>query len=119
MANIEDILSSVMNNEDLMKKIKDTIQNSDNNSSAIKDVVSLISPSVEGTSDTDNDTREVVNEEDTKKNNSPSIVSSLSDIISKNSGLLLALKPYLNKERCQLIDGMIKLSQISNVLNLN
>lgn len=117
MANIEDILSSVMNNEDLMKKIKDAIQSSDNNSSAIENVVSLISPTVQKKDDTNNDTNEIVDKED-NKNNSSSIVSSLSSIISKNSGLLLALKPYLNKERCQLIDGMIKLSQISNILNM-
>lgn len=38
--------------------------------------------------------------------------------ITENSALLLALKPYLNKKRCELIDSIIKISKIASLVSL-
>ncbi|MBQ4109065.1 MAG: hypothetical protein IJC80_06655 [Clostridia bacterium] len=38
--------------------------------------------------------------------------------ITENSALLLALKPYLSKKRCELIDSIIKISKIASLVSL-
>lgn len=38
--------------------------------------------------------------------------------ITENSALLLALKPYLNKKRCELIDSIIKISKLAGIVSL-
>lgn len=128
---IDNVLASVMGNEALMNKIKDVVKskNGDTNAS-LEEVISLIAPTLnddknEDTENTSSDTDNVKSDERTEKSdmstnrhNSSSFISSFSHTISKNAGLLLALKPYLSKERCQMIDGVVKISQIANTLNL-
>lgn len=46
------------------------------------------------------------------------IISSLSESVSKNSKLLLALKPYLRKERVDIIDSILKMAQVANLMKL-
>ena len=38
--------------------------------------------------------------------------------ISSSASLLVALKPYLSKRRCELIDNIIKLSHLAGVVSL-
>lgn len=38
--------------------------------------------------------------------------------VSKSSSLLIALKPYLSKKRCDLIDSLIKLSRLAAIVSL-
>ncbi|MBO5378850.1 MAG: hypothetical protein J6A90_00835 [Clostridia bacterium] len=38
--------------------------------------------------------------------------------ITENSALLLALKPYLSKKRCELIDSIIKISKLASIVSL-
>lgn len=45
-------------------------------------------------------------------------LSLLSESISKNSKLLTALKPYLRKERTDVIDSILKMAQVANLLKL-
>ena len=47
-----------------------------------------------------------------------SILPFLSKSIAESSGLLLALKPYLSKKRCDLIDNIIKLSRLASIVSL-
>lgn len=123
MDNLESILSSVMNNEDLINKIKDTVKKQNHDSSSLNEVISLITPIFNQTNE--NSTASSTESKDTNstknteyKNNTFSFVNSISHSVSKNSGLLLALKPYLREERCKIIDSVIKISQITDALNL-
>lgn len=120
MDNLETILSSVMNDEELMNKIKNTVKkNDDNSSSSLDEVISLIAPKLNTKNDNNTESStKTNNSESIDINSSLSFVSSISNTISKNSGLLLALKPYLSKERCQIIDSVVKLSQIADTLKL-
>ena len=122
MDNLDSLLSSVINDEGLMNKIKDTVKNSGDSASSLNNVISLITPKLQQNYE-ENVSSQENNENTSTKNsldkpNSLSFVNSLSHSISKNSGLLLALKPYLSKERCQMIDGVVKISKITDTLNL-
>ena len=42
----------------------------------------------------------------------------ISNGISKNSSLLCALKPYLSKERADVIDSILKIAQVTELMKL-
>ena len=44
--------------------------------------------------------------------------SKISQSISRNSKLLVALKPYLSKERCDILDSVLKMSQVADLMKL-
>ncbi len=131
----ESVLSMITSNPELLNKISSTVKDGgDDMSTVLSNVVSLISQNQDKT---DNNESNVVitNEENTKNSdtykdifknidtsklsvNSDSFLSSLSKSISKNSNFLLALKPYLSKNRCEMIDNVVKISQIANIMNL-
>lgn len=115
---VDSVLSSVMGNEDLMNKIKEVVQgNNGDTSSSLEDVISLIAPSIKASTNSEtvkND--EIIDTGATKSDNS--LISSLGKSISKNASLLVALKPYLSKERCQMIDSIVKISKITDTLKL-
>ena len=124
MDNLGNILSSVMKDENLMNKIKDTVKNhGDDSSSSLEEVISMLSSKLNDGSGNDNKSVDEINETDSKndittQNNLNLLAHTLSRSVSKNSALLLALKPYLSKERCQVIDSVIKISQIADTFNL-
>lgn len=118
MDNLESILSSVMSDEGLMDRIKNSVKNKENPSS-LNDVISLIAPKLLDKSEKNSESKNEINlKENLEIKSSIPFIYSISNSISKNSDLLLALKPYLSKERGQIIDGMIKLSQIADALKL-
>ena len=126
---IDSILSMISSNPELISKISSAVQGGDDLSKSLSSVISLISENQEN--------KESVNalKENTEKRDTPtgnfkkeevspsndkvdSLISSLSKSISKNSSLLIALKPYLNKNRCDIIDTVVKVSKLANVMNL-
>lgn len=124
---IDSILNQISSNPDLMSKISEvTSSDSDNK---IADVISLISPLINSKSEnssekgkTDTVLENTTVEEEGISNkgalNALSIGSSFGKSIAKNKALLIALKPYLSKGRCDMIDSVIKLSQIADVMKL-
>ena len=121
---VDEILSSVMENEELMNKIKDAVKGGDGDSSSLESVISLISPITQDKGEKSYKDDEI-SSQDTVKTDSQnmqegktSVISSLGEIISRNTPLLCALKPYLSKEKCQLIDNIVRISKISGVLDL-
>ncbi len=121
--NIEGVLSSVMGNDDLMSKIKEIVKsNNGDATSSLSEVISAIAPEVQK-SENSNTSKGIFTESETKSNEQQndslnSFISSFSHTISKNAPLLIALKPYLSKERCQIIESIVKISQIADVLKL-
>ena len=127
---IDSVLSSVMGNEELMNKIRDTVKSKNGDTtSSLEEVISLIAPTLNNTQNEDKkesstDTVQVESKKadtsDTsiKEREISSFLSTFSHTISRNTGLLIALKPYLNNERCQMIDGVVKISKLAEVLKL-
>ena len=115
---LESVLSSITSSPELMSKISEAVK-AGGADGALADVISLISPLVSG----DQESEKVKNEEkELPKSETDSakstVVASLGKSIAKNAGLLIALKPYLSKERCQMIDGIIKISQLADIIKL-
>lgn len=126
--NLGDILSSIMNDSDLINKIKDTVKSNDNSGTLpLESVISLITPKLNESKKNDNtqnnpnkgiDNSSASSNTTFDKLSSLSFIGSISETISKNSPLLLALKPYLSKDRCDIIDSVVKISQITDALKL-
>ena len=126
MDNLDNLLSSVLSDEGLMNQIKSIVNNNNGDtSSSLNDVISLISPKLHQNREendieisTEENKNNLSNNSGIDKSSKLSFMNSLSHSISKNSELLLALKPYLSKERSQMIDGVVKISKITDTLNL-
>ena len=124
--NLEDALKRITENPDIMSKISKIAEENDSNgfAGALPEVMSLIS-SVEqnksiyseSTNDIKSDTPPIKNEEITSNTlNLP--IQKISEKISKNSKLLVALKPYLSKERADTLDSVLKMAQIADLMKL-
>ena len=132
---IESVLSMISSNPDLINKISSAVQaGGDDLSKNLSSVISLISESQNQSNKADEKSALPVEEKEAKidtpadkignsaefllDGKANSFLSTLSKSISKNSSLLIALKPYLSKNRCEIIDTVIKISQLSNIMNL-
>lgn len=120
MSNIDSVLSSVLSDEGLMDKIKGIVKSHDGDtSSSLEEVISAISPKLQGENIIDEKSKaDKIIDTGTNEISQNKLLLSLSKSISKNVGLLIALKPYLSKERCQMIDGIVKISKLADTLKL-
>lgn len=119
--NFEDMIAKITQNPDLMKRIKDIKSSSEGKDStaALPEIISLIAPVV-GKDDEGNDepVKEATVIKDAPDSKFSLPFSQLSEKISKNSNLLLALKPYLSKERGDIIDSIVKMAQVADLMKL-
>ncbi len=138
---LEKILAGITSNPELMEKISTTVNNgSADMEKTLSSVISLISGSqsnsnslntesvnmapepqkVEGDDDRNTDTPldKSDNEEKIIDKSQLSFLNTFANSISKNSDFLLALKPYLNKERKEIIDNVVRISKLTNIMNL-
>lgn len=134
----DEMLNKITSNEELMSKISQVVKN--NKSGEISDtlpaVLSLITSNGQDkkeeiedlTKNTDAKDSEINTEgklktdnvagESQTSNDFTGLIGSLGKQISTNSQLLMAIKPYLNKNRQGMIDTMVRLSSLANVINL-
>lgn len=121
--NIEEILSKITENPEIMNKVSEIARtNKDGNiTDALPRVMEAIIPSL---NPTENSNEEEINT-DEKQQNITSVdgamkvpIEKLCQKINKNSKLLIALKPYLSKERCDIVDSIVKMAQVANLLSL-
>ena len=145
---IEDIVGSVMKNPELLKKISATLKGNDGDiEKSLGDVVSMISekdsykPDEEAKDESDTDSREEAekkSQEDESEKTTFNGYDKISELLSsfgkgdkgsgllfdfmqaltKSAPLLIALKPFLSRSRCELIDTIIEISKLSSIVNL-
>ena len=120
---LESVLSSITSNKELMEKISKTVKSGQGSQeSTLADVISLISPIISDKSqDNQEENDDAPHNESAIKSISDSkdsFIESFGKSITKNSALLIALKPYLSKERCQMIDGILRISQLTDIIKL-
>ena len=121
--NLEEVLSKITNNPEIMSKVSEIAKaNKDGEiSDALPQVMEAIMPSVKAEDSENKDERK---DTDEPKSHSGVIsplqvpLEKMCQKINKNSKLLTALKPYLSKERCEIIDNIIKMAQVANLLSL-
>ena len=126
-SSFDEIFKKITDNPELMTKISQIAKDSENSDIASKLplVISAISDSIGGEGKSENlkeNSNTPLGESNTGNEKSstdfPLSITRLQDKISKNSKLLVALKPYLSKERCDIIDSIIKMSQVADLVNL-
>ena len=123
--NFEQMLKKITENQEVMAKISQIAKNGDNSDIADKlpDVISAISPLIDSKDRGDDQKDNSSNSEreptsEASKNVFSLPVSKLCSKVSKNSELLLALKPYLSKERCDAVDSIVKMAQVANLMKI-
>lgn len=98
----EDALSSVLGNEELMKKISGIANaHSENKDEALPEVIEAIASSMN-----------VSKEKGVEKKSGGRFD------YSKNSKLLIALKPYLSEKRAHMIDSILRIEQIAEFMKI-
>ncbi|MBO5312573.1 MAG: hypothetical protein J6B29_01270 [Clostridia bacterium] len=125
-ADFEAIISSLAQNPELMSKISSIKSSSEGKGleEMLPEVISAIAPLMEKgeakqekkENDTADDTIQA--SQDSASLKIPFPISQIGDKINKNSALLLALKPYLSKERGDIIDSIVKMAQVTNLMKL-
>ncbi|MBQ8163223.1 MAG: hypothetical protein IJZ93_02510 [Clostridia bacterium] len=105
MDNFENILSSVMGNEELMGRISKIVNDhkGEGENAALSDVIAEINSSLEKEQKADTPTAKT---------------EASSPFSSKNHDLLCALKPFMSEKRRNMIDNILKLQQMSEIMKL-
>ncbi|MBQ8146473.1 MAG: hypothetical protein IJ039_06775 [Clostridia bacterium] len=124
----DDMLKKITDNPELMTKISQIAKSTDGQSLTDKlpSVISAISDSIKNDGENANASEKAdtppdkINDiSDEKPSASFALpVARLQEKISKNSKLLIALKPYLSKERCDIVDSIIKMAQVADLMKL-
>lgn len=116
----DEILDNIAKNPDIIEKLSTISEgiSRENPYDSLPKIMSAIAPALQ----------EKSSDEKGEKTDTPPEKNSLGDLgipvaklgekIAKNSKLLLALKPYLNRERSEIIDTVIKLSQVTDLMKL-
>ncbi|MBQ9744857.1 MAG: hypothetical protein IJW19_07015 [Clostridia bacterium] len=121
--NINDMLSSVLGNEELMNKISSIVKETGGGDDALAKVVEVMSKNVgtEATQNKDegNDTKEKTGVNAPTNEEKSERVSVLPHKSSKESVTLLkAIKPFLCKERCEMVDNILRFEQLASIIKL-
>ena len=126
-SSFDEILKKITDNPELITKISQIAKDSEGKDieSKLPLVISAISDSLNSENKNDSTTKNADTPHDKShtsiENSSVDFslpISKLQDKISKNSKLLIALKPYLSKERCNIVDSIIKMSQVADLMKL-
>ena len=97
-----DLLSSLLGNSDLILKLPSII-------SAAKPIIELFSQSQKSGG-------EQVSKSDVEASSSMPASAKQTHITDHRSALLCVMKPYLNEERRQIIDYIVRLSRLGDIL---
>ena len=132
--NLSDIISALSSNKEIVK-LAEKAKESGDFGSILSEVASLLgegeskNDGVNSTSGKDEESEEYTEasgrengQDKESKSEQNSLLGSLlplfSSSICENSELLIALKPYLSKKRCDLIDSIIKISKLASIVSL-
>ena len=112
--NVSRVLSSVFSNTELMEKISGIVKNKKGESAedALPEIISAISENVKIPTQGEEKSSEA--DEGSKDVSAKPGFRSTGD----SSALLCALKPFLNKERRDLVDNILKFEQLAALVKL-
>ena len=122
----EDLFRQITENPELMTKISKIAKENEGGGleASLPKIIEAIKPEMNNTNaeislnkseNTDKSTDKTINL-DQSSLSSP--INKIGEKINKNSKLLIALKPYLSKERCDIIESVVKLAQIADLMKL-
>ena len=129
----DDIISKISSSPELLNQIASSVKNNENDmSKALSGVIDIISKSNAINSEKNEDLKKesgaeptlfldtsgAKKEKTTDEASTQNLLFSMCQSISKNSSLLLALKPYLNRERQDLIENILKISKLASIASI-
>ena len=134
--NFDEILNKIAQSPEALEKIAQIskgAQSGDTNA-RLAEMIGIISPLLENSNQNNsskesNKADEIIENSDTPPSETQDYSKKADEILSlpvmkiteqirRNSPLLTALKPYLNKNRCDLIDSVLKMAQVADLMRL-
>lgn len=116
----DEIFERIASNPDIIEKISSITKGISQDSSydSLPKIMEAIAPILEGNeSDKKSEKADTSPTKNTTNDLSAPLLK-LSEKITKNSKLLIALKPYLSRERCEIIDTVVKFAQVGDLMKL-
>ena len=115
-----EIFGKIAANPDIVEKLTSITQGvaKENTEEGLSKIMETISPLINKSLDNQ---KEEKTDTPSKKNDEQNLslpLSKLTEKIAKNTKLLIALKPYLSQERCEIIDAIIKVAQVGDFMKL-
>ena len=119
--NFDDLLSKITSDPSIMSQVSEIAKglNGESMAEKIPAVIDAIKPRINDEAK-NTDTSSAQSSETKVEPSSvklPSGLNKISEKVAKNSKLLMALKPYLNKERGDVIDNIVKMAQVANLMS--
>ena len=119
--NFDDLLSKITSDPSIMNQVSEIAKglNGESMAEKIPAVIDAIKPRINDEAK-NTDTSSAQSSETKAEPSSvklPSGLNKISEKVAKNSKLLMALKPYLNKERGDAIDNIVKMAQVANLMS--
>ncbi len=111
--NVNEVLSSVFSNPELMEKISGIVKGSDKEKKedALPDIISAISENVKFPTQSEE-------KSESKEEKAAEASASMSRSSKDSAALLRAMKPFLSKERCEMVDNILKFEQLAALVKL-
>ena len=111
---VNELLSSVFSNSELMEKISGIMKDKkgENKEDALPEIISAISENVKIPTQGE---EKAENEKEKAEMASSSFFSRSS---KDSAALLRAMKPFLSKERCEMVDNILKFEQLATLVKL-
>ena len=119
---LEEMLKKIIDNPDVMSKVSSIAEKSKDKGleSTLPEIIEAIAPQVSKSAEGKYEKTDTSPTKSEKIDTSlpTETIRKLGEKISNNSSLLLALKPYLSKERGDMIDNIVKMAQIADLMKL-
>ena len=115
-SSFDEILEKISNSPDIIDKLTSITKgvSKENPYESLPEIMEAIAPVLNAEKNEKTDTPT----EKTEDSRAEIPLSKISEKIAKNSKLLIALKPYLSRERCEIIDTVVKISQVTDLMKL-
>ena len=118
--NFDAILEKIASSPDIIEKISTITKglSQDSTYDSLPKIMEAIAPALNGEAAEEKSEKTDTPKGESTKNDLYAPLLKLSEKITKNSKLLLALKPYLSRERCEIIDTVVKIAQVGDLMKL-
>ena len=119
-ASLDEILEKISKSPEIIEKISSATTQTENNNTYDKltEIMSAILPVINDDKSDEKEEKTDTPPVENDSNQYEPFIAGLGKKVVKNSKLLLALKPYLNHERQEIIDTVMKLAQVSDLIKL-
>lgn len=118
--NFDAILEKIASSPDIIEKISTITKglSQDSTYDSLPKIMEAIAPALNGKEAEEKSEKTDTPKGESAKNDLYAPLLKLGEKITKNSKLLLALKPYLSQERCEIIDTVVKIAQVGDLMKL-